>query len=319
MLSAHRNSTQSKLEADAALIAEVLLRAGTRSSVFLHRGMMTFKCHVIMKDGREVMVRFYPTGRSDVIFQEPDLLARCRSYSLPVPTVIGDSRTTPLGSLAYIAYYRMPGETLKDALPKLERPLWSSAAKSLACHISSLSQLTFDGAGELKSGESAHTSSWTDFVERCMDAGSTAVREHKLLPPGLTKSLDRVLKQGNPATYSSTNRLIWGDINFENILISDGLVSGLIDFEGCLSGDPRATIGYLMAVHGPEPFFNEVLRGWPYEIQSDDYQMFAWYALLRAMRLARFAHLPLPTGRPRDPLIEILPGIAPALQVLDSA
>jgi hypothetical protein len=34
------------------------------------------------------------------------------------------------------------------------------------------------------------------------------------------------------------------------------------------------------------------------------------------LRLARYAHLPTPTGHPRDPLTHIFPGFLPALSAL---
>ncbi|KAF7963941.1 hypothetical protein AWV80_04085 [Cupriavidus sp. UYMU48A] len=159
--------------------------------------------------------------------------------------------------------------------------------------------------------------SWDAFVHDEMHSGLESIRRHRLLEPKLVQEIERVIRAGQPASARATRRLIWGDVNFGNILVKeDGCVAGLIDFEGCLSGDPLATLGYAAAVHGPDPFFSQVLRAWPQRLAKEEDDLIAWYALLRALRLARYAHLPLPTGRPRDPLVHIVPGIIPALRRL---
>lgn len=305
----------------AAAVVRGLLGQPVESSERVDRGMMTFKCRVRTLSGDDVMVRFYPAGRASVVNQEPDLLIRCRLAGLPVPVSIGDSRTGPPAPWAYIAYRRIAGETLADRLPRLQDSQREQLARNLARLLSRLESINLDGSGELLSGEAADDIAWTVFVVQCMQAGLESVKRHVLLPASLTAMLERVLGNSPTRVTRPTNRLIWGDINFENILVTDdGMVSGLIDFEGCLSGDPLATLGYCQAVHGPNPFFQTLVDVWGAATGTQpDPQCVAWYALLRAMRLARYAHLPLPTGRSRDPLIDILPGITPALLLLDRA
>lgn len=305
----------------ATAVVHGLLGHSVGRSECVDRGMMTFKYRVRTLSGDDVMVRFYPAGRASVVDQEPDLLIRCRQAGLPVPELIGDSRTGPSAPLAYVAYRRILGETLADRLPRLQDGQRHRLARGLVGLLRRLEDISLKGAGELLSGEAAHDVAWTAFVGQCMQAGLESVKRHALLPPSLTVVLERVLGKSPPEFTRPTGRLVWGDINFENILVNDeGTVSGLIDFEGCLSGDPLATLGYCKAVHGLNPFFEKLIDVWSAEVETEpDLVGVAWYALLRAMRLARYAHVALPTGRARDPLIRIVPGIVPALLLLDRA
>lgn len=282
-------------------------------------GMMTFKCRVITVGGHDVMVRFYPAGRASVVHQEPDLLALCAQVGLPVPRPIGDSRTGPPAPLAYFAYPRIEGATLAQRLPDLDGRQSQNLAEDLAEHLVRLQHVSFKGAGDLISATAALDEDWAVFVARSMHEGMDAVREHRLLSPRLIDRLEHVVQFGAPSPAAQTGRLVWGDINFENVLITeDGTVAALIDFEGCLSGDPLATLGYCQAAHGSTPFFKLLLDALPAAGTVQQRATIAWYAVLRTLRLARYAHIALPTGRPRDPLIRILPGLEEAVLILEA-
>lgn len=308
-----------ELSAAAALVVSRLLGHSVLSSELVRRGLMTFKCHVTTAQGEAYMVRFYPAGRSSVVRQEPDLLARCRAAGLPVPQVIGDSRQGPPAPLSYVVYRRIEGETLADRLATLGDHQHRKLATELAGLLQRLRDITFDGAGELISATAASDASWRGFVERSMRHGLQAIEHHALLAPDLATALRQTLASGPPVPLRETTCLVWGDINFQNILINpSGTIAGLIDFEGCLSGDPVATWGYAQAVHGTQPFFGLMMGAAQQAGLAQEIELVAWYALLRAMRLANYAHLALPTGRARDPFIQIVPGIVPALSVLES-
>lgn len=281
---------------------------------WLHHGMMTFKCRV--RTARDdVIVRFYPASRSTLVHQEPDLLLRCCRAGFPVPQPIGDSRTGPSAPLNYVVYRRIEGETLADRLPCLDTARRLVLAEDLARHLDHLQDLTFEGAGELVSSMVARDASWDSFVDGAMRSGLLSICRNGLLEPTLAADIERVIRSGPPAPVRATGRLVWGDINFGNVIVDEnGRVAGLIDFEGCLSGDPLATMGYVAAVHGTDPFFTQLRQAWPTPLSEEADDMIAWYALLRAVRLAIYAHLPLPTGRPRDPFVNIVPGIIPALR-----
>lgn len=317
MIETTDNSMSYVLNKAAARIVEELLSTRVFAVEFLHQGMMTFKCRVRTENDDDVIVRFYPASRSGIVLQEPDLLLRCYRAGMSVPKPIGDSRSGPSAPLSYVVYRRISGETLADRLPSFDNARRRVAAEDLASHLYRLQNLTIEGAGEIVTSMAAQNSSWDTFVEDAMCTGLASIKDHKLLEPSLTSEIERVIRAGAPTQASATQRLVWGDINFGNILVEeDGRVTGLIDFEGCLSGDPLATLGYAAAVHGTEPFFSTLRQAWPRTLSEDEENLVAWYTLLRALRLARYAHLPLPTGRPRDPLVHILPGIIPALRRL---
>ncbi|MBU9224075.1 phosphotransferase family protein [Burkholderia multivorans] len=317
MVNAADGASVHALTKSAAKIVEGLLGSRVIVAELLQQGMMTFKCRVRTVRDDDVIVRFYPSSRSAVVQQEPDLLMRCRRAGFSVPQPIGDSRTGPSAPLNYVVYRYIEGATMAVRLSELDDARRNVLAQDLARHLYRLHELEFDGAGELATGWTARDASWASFVSDSMSAGLLAVRRRQLLEPTVADEIERVMRAGPPALPCVTGRLVWGDINFGNILVEDdGSIAGLIDFEGCLSGDPMATLGYAAAVHGTDPFFVRLAQAWPLTLTEEQTALVDWYALLRALRLAPYVHLPLPTGRPRDPLISIVPGMIPALRRL---
>lgn len=302
----------------ASTIVSELVGRPVCSVETLRQGLMTFKCLVETKANQRVIVRFYPPTRSSVVDQEPDLLARCRLVGIPVPEVVGDSRSGPRSELAYVVYRMIEGMTLLEYLSTSAAQQHSGLAIDLAKQLQSLQSIEFVGSGELVSSTEAHEATWRSFVETSMQIGLDAVRQHSLLDDAAIDKLSRIADRGLPGSRLLTHRLVWGDINFENIIVdSAGRVVGLIDFESCLSGDPLATLGYCFAAHGPNVVFAELLNVWAEPLNAEDHNLLFYYTILRALRLARYAHLPLPTGYARDPLTDVFPGLLPALEKLD--
>jgi hypothetical protein len=106
--------------------------------------------------------------------------------------------------------------------------------------------------------------------------------------------------------------LLWGDLSEENIIVRDGELAGLVDFEGVLSGDWLVGPGFYWAHSGDTPFFNMLWSKWPLSRQSNAIERLWLGAILRGLRIAPYAATSLPTGEPRTPLPEFLPMLSTA-------
>jgi hypothetical protein len=103
----------------------------------------------------------------------------------------------------------------------------------------------------------------------------------------------------------------------DNLIVqpADSLV-GVVDFEGVLSADALLGLGYCYAAYGPTGFFGDLAHAWATPLSDNETRRVEMYAVLRGVRLARFAHLPLPTGGPREPVEKRFPGFVMALRSL---
>lgn len=278
---------------------------------------MTFKFLVWVGVGENYIVRFYPRGRESVVHQEPDLLGRCQELGLPVPAVLADSRTGPAARLDYIVYARIEGHMLSQRLAYLNESRQRRLADELTSALVNLERVRFEGRGELVSSAAADHRSWVEFVRESSRSGLSALRKHRLLDESLIEQIVSLLNATDRFRIPDDNCLVWGDINFTNILVdSSGHLTGLVDFESCLSGDPTATIGYCFAAHGNQPFCAMMVDRWSDRIGRAQRDLVLFYAIVRSLRLARYAHRALPTGRSRDPLCEIFPGLQLAIRKL---
>jgi aminoglycoside phosphotransferase (APT) family kinase protein len=307
------------LSETAAIIVAEMVNCGIRTTRAIKWGVMTFKCLVETQDGRRIVVRFYPETRESVVACEPDLLRRCRLAGLPVPIVLTDSRTGPKAPLAYVAYQLIEGHMLSAKLPGLDAVQQRVLAREIVDCISLFQKIPFDGYGELVTSDTARDSSWRAFVTRSVDAGLAATTRNSLLDPAAILTLNILGDRIKSLSIDGDSALVWGDINFDNILVDDaGRLAGLIDFESCLAGDPVATLGYCIAAQGFEPMCFELLDAWSRPMAGDLRHRILSYVILRGLRLASYAHRPLPTGHPRDPLDQIFPGLMPAIAELSA-
>ncbi|MFN0021475.1 MAG: phosphotransferase family protein [Pirellulaceae bacterium] len=279
-------------------------------------GVMTHKFVVRLAEGHRYIVRFYPQARSFVVDYEPDLLRRCGEAGIPVPRVVVDSRTGPPAALAYVAYRMVPGVNLEGRLEFLDRSQRQAIARQLVECFTRMSTLSFEGYGELRDGYHAHCSTWKSFVHDAYHEGLAAVQKGNLLEQDLVAKLVDIGRQLDRFSTSDSRTLLWGDVRPQNILVDAGdRFACLLDFEGCLAGDPLLSLGFGYAALGDQPFFADCAEYWPGKI---DWQQLYFYSVLRLLRIAKYAHMPLPTGRSREGLREVLPGFKSALDALEN-
>lgn len=308
----------SQLAREASVIVQDTVGCGVETVTPISRGMMTHK-FIVHSAGTDYIVRFYPADRHFVVDYEPDTVRRCRACGLPVPEVLVDSRTGPAASLGYLMYPMIRGVSLAERLTTSAPVSQTGCYSRLVDCLRQMQEIRFQGAGEIISSRSAPAQSWSDFVRQAYSEGLEAVTKHQLLDLPTVQSLNNIAHFSEHISGGTTSDFIWGDPTAQNILVTDqGDLAGLIDFESVLAGDPLATLGNLYAAHADEDFFQTIITLWPQPLGGPPWRRILFYAILRTMRLAKFAHLPLPTGKPRAPLAEIFPNFRRALREFQS-
>ncbi len=308
----------SQLARDAASIVQRTTHCSVTNVSWISRGMMTHK-FIVEASTQKYIVRFYPADRSFVVDYEPDTLRRLRISGLPVPEVLADSRTGPPALLGYMLYPMIPGMTLAERLASATPFLPDRCCERLVQCLSQLGRIHFEGAGELVTALKGGATTWRVFVRESYMEGLKAIENHGFLTTDTVQSLKSIAYFCDYISDGSTSDFIWGDPTAQNILVNEhGDLAGLIDFESVLAGDPLATLGNLYAAHSHDVFFQAVIDLWPQPLQGDPWRRVLFYAILRTMRVAKFAHLPLPTGKPRAPLAEIFPNFLRAISEFQS-
>lgn len=304
----------SSLKDYAIFIAQEISGSTITTVNEIKRGVMTFKFAITLSPGECLIVRFYPISRSSVVHYEPDILHRCAELGLPVPAVIADSRTGPSVPFQYMVYKMIDGVPLSERFPKLTTASQNEIARQIVNYLYALQEIQVLGFGELADGSRALFQSWNSFMRQSFIQGIEAVKEHCLFPEEIITNLEGIAIALETFREQTSHGLVWGDISTENLLIDDhNRIVGLLDFEGALAGDILMNPGYCYAGNNGTCFFESLINSWPEPLKDDEWKRIYLYSILRTLRIAKFAHLPLPTGYPRQPIERTFPGFQKAL------
>lgn len=263
------------------------------------------------------VVRFYSKANAAALSYEPDLVEKLRREGLPVARVIGDSRSGPDAPLPYMAYEYLPGSVLRSRLSTLSIPARRRVTHQLGEFLFSLGSLRVAGYGELVDSQTGRYDSWAGFIETSLSEGIANAARHGSLPSEVIRQVDSIqagLKYFDPPERPT---LAWGDILTNNLLIDDeGCLAGVVDFEGTLAAEHSLNLGYCRAAYGLSAQLSRYLMEGSEGKLELDLDRLNLYTVLRGVRVARFAHLPLPTGHRRRSVLALFPGVRPAAQAL---
>jgi len=281
-------------------------------------GGMTHKFAVTDAAGSQYILRIYPASRSEVVHVEPDVLRRCREAGVRVVEVITDSRCGPHADFSYIIYRRIPGERLTLVLESLATGVKNRLACEIVQQLALLNDICMTGYGDLQDSRTGKLISWKDFIDEALLLGTEALQQYSLLPSGLLERL-AILRERTGIYLSETApRLVWADVSMDNILVDNqGRLSGLIDFESCLSGDGLLSLGYCAAFYGRYSLTELLISAWPKPLGPSELTLVDWYTVVRVLRIAPYhATGFLPGGQAFAPLLTTFAGFESALRRL---
>lgn len=155
---------------------------------------------------------------------------------LPVPDVLVLDETHRLTPYDVFIVTRLPGQALVTSWRHLPEAQLHKLIYTAGQHLARVHSCTFPTFGRLRDPRYA---SWAAFVRELVETYLVPARQLNLLSPEmdgrLECSLDRAMKDLADINCGS---LVHRDFHYGNVLHNDGRISGLIDFEWALSGDP---------------------------------------------------------------------------------
>jgi aminoglycoside phosphotransferase (APT) family kinase protein len=165
-----------------------------------------------------------------------DLLAQS---SLPVPRVVLLDESREIFPYDLIILNRLPGASIaesKDSLSGIQlRDLAFDAGKALAL----LHQHTFAVFGGVSELQVQPFSTWSEFFLDYAGRYLSDALAFRLADRSTIDRLERVLRdEGQRLAEIRRGVFVHSDFHYENILQQDGHLTGLLDFEWSLSGDP---------------------------------------------------------------------------------
>jgi aminoglycoside phosphotransferase (APT) family kinase protein len=164
--------------------------------------------------------------------------AALRAAGLPGPDVVALDLSKSLLPVHYLILTRVPGEPLIDLWPTLSAADQARLARSAGETLARMHQIALpDGLGRL---DIDLLPRWFDFVERFFDDYAPSLAARGLIEAKLYARLRAIIAQLRPLVDfpQGQGRLVHGDYQFENLLVHEGQISAVIDFEWGKCGDP---------------------------------------------------------------------------------
>ena len=226
---------------DRSLIESFLQGRELSSVELLAAGKSNTNYKLILGDGQRFVLRLYSHGDAQ---REVYVMGLARDV-VPVPQVLQRGE-------AWSVFSFMEGESLERL------PQHSGAAAEALARISSI---VFQEPGWIDSNGSVSPFPFggvRGFIAESLDKADVRawIGEESVV------RIEQIIKveSGRLEELESDRRLVHGDFNPTNILIDDGAVSGVLDWEYCHSGTPYMDIGNLLR-HTPAEYHGQIKAG----------------------------------------------------------
>lgn len=224
-----RNIISSKLDLEASKIKQA--GGGLINDVFF-----------IETEKGEVVLRVSPGGAPwrPGFEGEQWALKQCSKKDIPVPEILafGTVQTKLPHPCQYLLVERIPGKPLKEQL-YLRREEIKSYYKEAGYLLSRIHTIRTESFGPLKSGGKGSFNSWKEFLLRHVNKGILDyLLEMKIISEGLKERILQVFNSEKAYLELKSPVLLHGDFSNAHIFIDKGKISGIIDLEDCVSGDP---------------------------------------------------------------------------------
>jgi aminoglycoside phosphotransferase (APT) family kinase protein len=165
-----------------------------------------------------------------------DLLS---ASELPVPEVFVLDESRALAPTAFLITTRLPGETVYESWPGLDRRAREQIAFEAGRCQARLHQHTLPAFGGLSELAAGGFPTWKAYLEDSVARHVRQARQQELLDAAATARIERLLTRFEALMAAVTiASLLHRDYHFENILQQAGRITGIIDFEWAMAGDP---------------------------------------------------------------------------------
>jgi aminoglycoside phosphotransferase (APT) family kinase protein len=313
-------TAQTELEAAQATAEAVVAQIAPHSRPHITRlagGIMNFMFLARDTKRGKYVVRVYPLHRSKNRRFEPGVIRRLRSAGCAVPEVLDSFERSAARPRACFVYRYIEGTPLISRQSTMSSRGLKYLAREVVEQLLQFKGVAVHKFGNLVDADTAAEMHASEFIEGSLTSCVEACTNTGVLDDLTLSRLSKLASTAGRLWEKFDGALGWGDLSASNIIVSDSnRLAGLVDFEGTFALHLALSAGYLYAMQPHNPLFAAILD----EFQSADNALDAdtvrFFAVLRAVRMARYAGRELPTGIAQGRIFEVLPGAAIALNEL---
>lgn len=197
-------------------------------------------------------------------YGEQMVYERLAAVGVPVPRVLLVDTSKAIVPFNYMVMSRIEGETLAVAWPNLTRSQQIKIAYAAGQILARMHSVTFEKVGWVRLFPDGKSPTWFEVIEDYFERFAQFALEAALIEPALYERIRGSMEQFRPSLEAiQTGHLLHSDFHLGNILQKDGIITGIIDFEWALSGDPTYDLVVVSEWEASEPgSVADVYRGY---------------------------------------------------------
>jgi aminoglycoside phosphotransferase (APT) family kinase protein len=160
------------------------------------------------------------------------------SSTLPVPSLIAFDESRSIVPVDYIILTRLPGESITETWQQFSPARRQELAWSAGEMLARIHEHKVSGFGKLRDLDHPFPT-WADCVHDYANRQASEATILGLLGSDVHARLGQVLDDASELLGNVIQGVVvHSDFHYENILQTEGQISGIVDFEWALAGDP---------------------------------------------------------------------------------
>ncbi len=227
------------------MIQVVMVSRFNQSPKYIHRIAIGISNEVyrVGLEKEEVIVRLSPHDR--FLMGSRDHIPKFKALGIQVPDILAEDYSKNLILFSYQVLSKIEGEDLGQVIETLSQQQLKDLAKEVATIFNKVKTIpSSDKFGVIwGGGDNEISDTWTErmkiWIDESMQRGLfTGVMDDEVL------SIAENLYEQYKTYFSSIKPTVYyGDICSKNIMINQGIFSGLVDLDGITQGDPLEALG----------------------------------------------------------------------------
>ena len=241
-LRAERVEASTSSEEEIARVIQAACGSPVQHSIRITEGLSNEVQWITTADGQDVMYRANWYCREPHFENEKWALEQCGRVAVPAPRVLYLEHGLPGNPQRSVCVTtRLEGESLKDLVDggAVSVEAFHRLLTETGSLLGKLHGVRTEGFGRLDAHGRGKTRDWRSAYPENIDRDRLRASAHSVgLRWSLVEDALKILKDHVELGNHVQPRLLHGDWWLEHIIVHDGRVSGLIDFEFCEGGDP---------------------------------------------------------------------------------
>lgn len=191
----------------------------------------------------EVIARLSPQDR--FLMGSHDHIPKFKALGIRVPDILAEDYSKNLVPYSYQVLSKIQGEDLGQVIETLSDQQLQDLAKEVASIFEKVETIpSSDKFGVIwGGGDDEISDTWAERMEIWVEESKQRGLSTGVMNNEIAEIAENVYKRYQSYFSSIKPKTYYGDICSKNIMISNGIFSGLVDLDGLTQGDPLEAIG----------------------------------------------------------------------------